>query len=106
MSSETIFIVVGRGVIVANENEVVEFVAAGKVVARAVYNSEARCLRLVELAPGDILVFRTSDALTAESGRQIGDMLRQVVPPGCQVVILDRGYSLDLYRPVAPPPAA
>ena len=57
--------------------------------------------RLV-LKPGDRLVVRTPDRLTAEGAVMLRERLLGWVPGGVEILILDAGASLEVVEPPRP----
>jgi hypothetical protein len=61
-------------------------------------------VKLLRVRAGDKIVYTTDQAITAESAQRMKDLFERVLPPGVDVLVIDRGSSLSVLRAEKEPP--
>lgn len=56
----------------------------------------------LEVRPGDVIVIKSSDRLSADTVRRISEAARGVVPAGVRLMVIDDRFDLSVMRPVGP----
>ena len=56
-------------------------------------------VELLRPQPGDIVIFRHPMRLLIQAQQRIIAQLKEIVPEGCQVIILEEGADIKLLRP-------
>lgn len=60
--------------------------------------SQIESIQVTRLVPGDVLVIKCSQALSATARQRVADQVQGLIPDGVRAMVLDGGMDMEVLR--------